>query len=247
MLDVTKGSPKELVDVAGVPVLGRVIAECAASGIEELLIVVAPGKDAIVEYAGPLAGSAGMPARIEFIEQREPRGLADAIRLGRHFADGEPLGVALPDNLFIGDAPGLRQVIDTHVSTGINVVGVVEIFAADAARRGPTAAYSGRLDGDVFHLERVPDKGPRTASFDTGGAASAFTGIGRYVFTSEAFAAMDDVERSLKPGAEVDDIPVMQRLLDAGRLVGRRIRGCFLDVGLPDGHAEANAVLAAAS
>jgi UTP-glucose-1-phosphate uridylyltransferase len=77
----------------------------------------------------------------------------------------------------------------------------------------------------------------------TGGAASAFTGIGRYVFTSEAFAVMDDVERALKPGAELDDIPVMQRLLDAGRLVGRRIRGRFLDVGLPDGHAEANAVL----
>ena len=54
---------------------------------------------------------------------------------------------------------------------------------------------------------------------------------------------MDDVERALKPGAELDDIPVMQRLLDAGRLVGRRIRGRFLDVGLPDGHAEANAVL----
>jgi UTP--glucose-1-phosphate uridylyltransferase len=244
MLGVTKGSPKELIDVAGVPALGRVIAECAASGIEELLIVVAPGKEAIAEYAGPLAGTPGMPSRIGFIEQREPRGLADAIRLGRHFANREPLGVALPDNLFIGDAPGLRQVIDTHVSTGVNVVGVVEIFAADAARRGPTAIYPGRLDGDAFHIERVPDKGARTERFDTGGAASAFTGIGRYVFTSDAFRVIDDVERSLKPGAELDDIPVMQRLLASGRLAGRRIRGRFLDVGLPDGHAEASAILA---
>src|SRR5947209_2730061 len=150
MLGLTKGAPKELIEVAGVPVLGRVIAECGSSGITELLIVIAPGKDAIVDYAGPLAGTPGMPDRIGFIEQHEARGLADAIRLGRHFAEDEPLGVALPDNLFVGDAPGLRQVIDTHEGTGMNVVGVVEIFAADAERRGPTAVYPGRLDGDGF-------------------------------------------------------------------------------------------------
>jgi hypothetical protein len=53
------------------------------------------------------------------------------------------------------------------------------------------------------------------------------------------------VERTLHPGMELDDIPVLQRLLAAERLVGRRIRGRFLDVGLPDGHAEANALLRA--
>jgi UTP--glucose-1-phosphate uridylyltransferase len=247
MLGLTGGSPKELIDVAGVPALGRVIAECAESGVREVLIVVAPGKDAIAEYAGPLAGANGMPERIVFVEQREPRGLADAIRLGRRFAEHEPLGVALPDNLFVGDAPGLRQVIDTHAETGVNVVGMVEIFATEAERRGPTAVYPGRLEADIFRIDRVPDKGARTERFDTGGALSAFTGIGRYVFTSDAFDAIDDVERTLTAGAELDDIPVMQRLLAAKRLVGRRIRGKFLDVGLPDGYAEANKLLASRS
>lgn len=243
MLGVTAGAPKELISVAGVPALGRVIAECAASGIEELLIVVAPGKQAIIDYAGPLAGTNAMPDRIGFIEQRDARGLADAIRHGRDFADGQPLGVALPDNLFVDDRPGLRQVIDTYQQTGVSVVGVVEIFAAEAGRRGPTAVYPGQLDGDLFRIERVPDKGARTERFDTGGAASAFTGIGRYVFTSDTFQVIDEVERSLAPGAELDDIPVVQRLLSRDRLIGRRIRGRFLDVGLPDGLEEANEVL----
>ena len=243
MLGVSGGAPKELISVAGVPALGRVIAECAASGIEELLIVVAPGKHAIVDYAGPLAGTPQMPDRIGFIEQRDARGLADAIRLGRDFADGQPLGVALPDNLFVDDRPGLRQVIDTYEQTSVNVVGVVEIFAAEAGRRGPTAVYPGQLDGDLFRIERVPNKGARTELFNTGGAASAFTGIGRYVFTSDAFQVIDEVERSLAPGAELDDIPVMQRLLSRNRLLGRRIRGRFLDVGLPGGLEEANELL----
>jgi UTP-glucose-1-phosphate uridylyltransferase len=240
MAGLTGGAPKELLVVAGVPVLGRVLAECAASGIEDVLVVVAPGKIAIVDYATTLSGQSGMPRRIEFVEQREPRGLADAIRLARDFALGEPLGVALPDNLFVDGPAALRQVIDTHLRTGINVVGVVEVAAADAERRGPTPVYPGRADGDEFHIERVPDKGARTSRFDTGGASSAYTGIGRYVFMPQAFDVIDEVDRALPSGAELDDIPVMQRLLERQSLIGCRIRGRFLDVGIPEGFREAD-------
>src|SRR4051812_8579723 len=131
MLSLTKGTPKELVEVAGVPIVVRVLEECASSGIDEVLVVIAPGKEAIIERLKPLAGNSGIPARISFAVQHEPRGLADAIRLGRDFADSDPLAVALPDNLFGGDEPALAQVIETHVRTGLNVVSVVEIFATD--------------------------------------------------------------------------------------------------------------------
>jgi UTP-glucose-1-phosphate uridylyltransferase len=244
MLGLTKGTPKELLPVAGTPILGRVARECAASGVTALLIVIAPGKDAITDYIAPLAGTPGMPDHIELVVQPDARGLADAIRLGREFADGGPLGVALPDNLFLDDEPGLRQVSDAYVRMMMSVVGVVEIYASEAARRGPTAVYPGRLDGDLFYIDRVPDKGARSERFNTHGASSAFTGIGRYVFTTDAFDAIDDVERSLISGAELDDIPVMQHLLSRGRLIGRHIHGRFLDVGLPDGHREAEELFA---
>jgi UTP--glucose-1-phosphate uridylyltransferase len=181
-----------------------------------------------------------MPDRIEFAVQAEARGLADAIRLGRDFASGVPLGVALPDNLFVGAAPGMWQVTETYVRTGKSVVAVVEILAEEAERRGPTAVLPGRLDGDEFHIERIPDKGARGARFDTGGAPSSFTGVGRYVFTPELFDTIDEVERALPAGAELDDIPVMQRLLARDRLIGRRIKGRFLDLGLPEGYWEAD-------
>jgi len=245
MLSLTGGAPKELLPVAGVPVVERVARECAESGVSDLLVVVAPGKEAIEERLRPLAGTAGMPARIDFVVQPEARGLADAIRLGRDFAGRSPLAVALPDNLFVGDAPGVAQVAESYARTGKNVVAVVEIFAGEAERRGATSAFPGRLDGDEFHIERIPDKGARTQTFDTGGARSAYTGVGRYVFEPELFAVIDEVERALAPGEELDDVPVMQRLLERGRLIGRRMRGRFLDVGLPEGYREADALLAA--
>jgi UTP--glucose-1-phosphate uridylyltransferase len=149
--------------------------------------------------------------------------------------------VALPDNLFAGAAPGLKQVIDIHADTGKNVVAVVEITAEEAARRGPTSVYPGRVDHSEYVIERVPDKGERGRTFDTGGARSAFTGVGRYVFTADAFEAIDAVEAELEPGEELDDVPVMQRLLEAGALTGRRIDGDFFDVGIVSGYEEADA------
>lgn len=243
MLALTGGAPKELLPVAGVPVLERVVRECAASGITDLLIVIAPDKEAIVDHVDRIAGAPGLPTRIAFAVQREPRGLADAIRHGRAFAGGTPLAVALPDNLFIGAAPGLAQVAETFALTGKSVVAVVEIFADEAARRGPTSIYPGSLRGDEYEIARIPGKGERTATFDTGGAPSAFTGVGRYIFRPEVFDVIDEVEGMLATGAEVDDVPVLQHLLDANALTGRRMLGRFLDVGLPSGYEEANALL----
>jgi UTP--glucose-1-phosphate uridylyltransferase len=246
MLALTGGRAKELLPVGGVPVLGRVLAECAASGIRDALVVIAPGKDDLVAYASALAGRSGFPARVDFAEQREARGLADAIRLGRDYAGSSPLGVALPDNLFLGDEPALAQVLATHAATGLSVVAVVEILAHEAQRRGPTSVLPGELAGDEFRIARIPDKGARGSTFNTAGASSAFTGVGRYVFTPDAFDVIDEVERTLAPGVELDDVPVLQRLLARGRLTGRRIRGRFLDVGLPPGYAEADALFAGA-
>ena len=241
MQSLTQGTAKELLEVAGVPLVVRVLQECAESGIEDALVVISPEKIDIVERLAPLAGNAGMPANISFTVQRVPRGLADAIRLGRGFSCGAPLAVALPDNLFSGAEPGLKQVIDTHLATGKNVVAMVEISAEEASRRGPTSVYPGVLQGSEFVIERIPDKGERGKTFDTGGKKSAFTGVGRYVFTNDAFDAIDAVERTLPEGAELDDVPVMQRLLSAGRLTGRRIEGRFFDVGLVSGYMEASA------
>ncbi len=245
MMALTGGRPKEMIPVAGVPAVERVARECAASGIAELLVVVAPGKDAIVEHLAPLAGTPGMPRTISFAVQPVPRGLADAIRVGRDFAGDDALAVALPDNLFTGEMPAMAQVIETYRAAGASTVAVVELTAAEAASHGATAAYPGTLDGDVYRIASVPGKGDRGATFSTGGAASAFTAVGRYVFTRELWDAIQQVERSLAAGEELDDVPVMRRLLAADRLVGRRLRGRFLDVGVPDGYHEADRLLAA--
>lgn len=246
MAALTGGGAKELMPVAGTPLLLWVLRECAASGIGEVLVVAAPHKRDVIDVARSAAGKKEMPRRVDTVIQREPRGLADAIRHGAGFVGDEPFGVALPDNLFIGDTPGLRQMIDTYHETNKNVVAVVELFPEDAERAGPTAIFPGRLHGDLYEITSIPSKGARGSTFDLKGAPSGFTGVGRYVFVpDELFRTIDEVERHLVRDAELDDVPVMQLLLERGRLIGRRVVGDFLDVGLPVGYKEANERLAA--
>jgi UTP--glucose-1-phosphate uridylyltransferase len=233
-----------MIPVAGRPAIDWVLRECAASGASDVLIVTAPGKEALTEHVHRIAGTPGMPRRCEAVVQHDARGLADAIRLGRDFAAREPLAVALPDNIFVAEQPALWQVMETYQRTGKNVVAIVEIHAEEAARRGPTPVLRGNLHGDDYHLEQIPDKGDRHATFDAQGARRAFTAVGRYVFTPDVFTVIDQVEHALPPGAELDDVPVMQRLLACGELIGRRIIGRFLDIGLPLGYEEASTLLA---
>lgn len=240
MATLTGGRAKELMPVAGKPLLLWVLAECAASGVEEVLVVAAPHKQDVIDVARSAAGKQHMPGRIETVIQHDPRGLADAIRLGKGFAASDPFAVALPDNLFIAEVPALAQLVDANRATGKNVVAVVELFPHDAERAGPTAIYPGKLVGDLFHVAEVPSKGARGSTFDLGGAPSGITAVGRYVFQPEVFDAIDEVDENLTPGAELDDVPVMSLLLERDRLIGRLIAGDFLDVGLPVGYREAN-------
>ena len=149
------------------------------------------------------------------------------------------MAVALPDNLFTGAEPAVSQVIETHEATRKSVVAVVEITAREADRRGPTSIYPGWLEGSEYRIERIPGKGERGRTFDTRGAESAFTGVGRYVFTADVFEAIDEVESRPPAGAELDDVPVLGLLLERNMLTGRFVEGRFYDVGIVSGYEEA--------
>jgi UTP--glucose-1-phosphate uridylyltransferase len=240
-LIVGGSAAKELLPVGGIPLVLRVMEECAASGIREVLIVSAPGKSDLESAVLSAAGCSRMPEKAQVVIQEEARGLADAIRLGRDFAERSVLAVALPDNLFLGDAPALAQLLDVYQETGMSVVAIVALAATNRKRYGPTAIYPGRVDRNQFIIERIPDKGPRDETFDPAGAASAFTGVGRYVFLPEVFVAIDEIEARSPSGKELDDIPVLQLLLGRRSLTGCLVRGDFLDVGLPSGYLDADA------
>jgi hypothetical protein len=181
----------ELLPIGGVPMLEWVVRECAASGTSDLAIVTCRDLDAIRSLIAPRVGSPGFPLRIEFFEGDAT--FAAALVVGRAFAGEAPLGIAMPTHLFVGDAPGLAQVVETYYRTGKNVAGVVGDFPTDEVELAPV-------------LDQV---------------------VGRYLL------AHRDI------GTDLDEAGLLRALVDAHCVIGRRMRGQFLDVTFPEGRAEA--------
>jgi hypothetical protein len=59
------------------------------------------------------------------------------------------------------------------------------------------------------------------------------------VFSGNVLAEFEEVGRSLGPGVELDDVPVLQRLAGRRTLAGVISPAKFFDVGVPEGYREA--------
>jgi UTP--glucose-1-phosphate uridylyltransferase len=236
------GTPKELLPVAGKPLLHWTLEEAAAAGLERAVVVTSPTKPEIAAFLATRG-----PARpaCAVVVQPEPRGLGDAITCARAAVGGDGVAVLLPDNLFGRDCP-MRLVLDAQRRTGHAAVLLAAIAAADAATKGPTGRVRCRARRDgLYDVLDLRSKGPRGDRFDPGPAGSALTAIGRMAFDAAVFDLFEAERAQLSPGAELDDVPVLQALAARGRLVGVPLVGAFYDVGVPEGYAAALAALAA--
>jgi hypothetical protein len=83
----------------------------------------------------------------------------------------------------------------------------------------------------------VADKG--AGRFDTAGDEVAVTPIGRMAFSADLLDEFEEVGRGLPAGAELDDVPVLQRLARREALAGVISPARFFDVGVPEGYRDA--------
>jgi UTP--glucose-1-phosphate uridylyltransferase len=206
MLPATRAVPKELLPLGTTPVIDLVLAELAAAGIAETVLVTAPGKSALETHVARGAVAA------TFVHQPAPRGLGDAVLCAEPVVGAVPFVVALPYALLAPQATAraVRAVASGEVDGAI----VVEHVLPEAAARYAMVA----LDGDGLIGELVEKPGPSWGRGDL--AVSA-----RYVLPSAVFAAL----RATSPGhgGEVQLTDAIAALLADGAR--------FAAVELPDG------------
>ena len=107
---LTRAQPKEMLPILDKPVIHYVVEEAVNSGLDEILIIVGAGKDAIINYFDKNNldekmdeyGFKDLPD-IYFVRQKEQKGLADAIRYGKHFTRGEDFVVLLGDTIYLSN------------------------------------------------------------------------------------------------------------------------------------------------
>jgi UTP-glucose-1-phosphate uridylyltransferase len=236
---ITRWLPKEMLPVALRPLLHWALDEAAEAGLLRAIVITTPQKPLLEAVARGYPG----PIDLEFVTQDRPRGLGDAVLRARDHLTGSPFAVLLPDNLFQGPNP-TSAILSTHRRTGLATVLLAEVSRENAASRGATgrARVETAPDGSLL-VVAVADKGK--GRFDTGGDVRAVTPVGRMVFPAGSLELFEDVGRTLPPGRELDDVPVLQRLARERRLAGVLAQAGFFDVGVPEGYRDAVAAFPA--
>jgi len=192
---LTEDRPKGLVPVAGRPLLAHVFDACLDAGAARLVVVVGYRGGAIREYVG--ATYRGAP--VEYVEQRQRRGLGHAVGLAGPRLSGDAL-VVNGDNVVGGS---LAPLVARHDRADAAATLLVETVDPEAARETGVCAFDGdRLVG----LVEKPDDPPSTTVL-----------AGALVGTPALFDACRDVEPSAR--GEVELPRAVSALLDAGERV----------------------------
>lgn len=103
---LTFTSAKQLVPVANKPVLFYGLEAIVAAGIEEIGIIVGDTAD---EIRAAVGDGTAFGAKITYIPQDAPRGLAHAVLIARDFLGDDPFVMYLGDNLIARGISSLVQ------------------------------------------------------------------------------------------------------------------------------------------
>jgi glucose-1-phosphate thymidylyltransferase len=215
---ITHTSAKQLVPVANKPVLFYGIEAIVAAGIDEIGIIIAPETgDEIRETVGD--GSA-FGARITYILQDEPSGLAHAVLTGEPFLGTDAFVMYLGDNLLQG---GITELVASFRAGAPDAL--ILLTAVDDPENYGVAELDG---GRVVRLVEKPAE-PK----------SDLALVGVYMFT----ATIHDAARAIAPSprGELEITDAIQYLVDAGaRVEPHIVRGWWKDTGRLDDMLEAN-------
>ena len=215
---ITHTSAKQLVPVANKPVLFYGIEALVEAGVTEIGIIIAPETGEEIRAAAGDGSAFG--ARITYIVQDAPRGLAHAVLTAAEFLGDSPFVMYLGDNLL---RDGLRGLVATFESEEPDAL----ILLTPVAE--PQHYGVAELDGErIVRLVEKPKDPPSNLAL-----------VGVYLFTAAIFEAARALEPSWRGELEITE--AIQGLIDDGRTVRSEIvTGWWKDTGQLADMLEAN-------
>ncbi|MCP4852814.1 MAG: glucose-1-phosphate thymidylyltransferase [Actinomycetia bacterium] len=214
---LTHTSAKQLVPIANVPILHYVVADLVGVGITDIGIVVG---DTAAEVMASIGDGSRWGAKVTYIAQDRPLGLAHAVVVAGPFLGDEPFAMYLGDNMFEDSLDGVVDGFDGSTAARLLLARVDDPSAFGVADVAP--------DGTIVGLAEKPEE-----------PASDLALVGVYLFGPRIHEAVRAIEPSARGELEITD--AIQWLLDAGEVVEHRVlEGWWIDTGKKDPLLECN-------
>ena len=251
-LPITKSIPKEILPLVDKPIIQYAVEECAACGIELIIIITSQGKAAIEDYFDKSVGLehilkqrgkedllakishlADLP-NICFVHQKELLGLGHAVLSTKDVVGKEPFVVILPDDLFEQRELVLKKMLKIFDEYQGSVVALRRVEPDEIARYGIIKPK--KVAKNVYQVMDMVEK-PEPSK-----APSNLAIMGRYVLTPEVFQELQST--NLGVGGEIQVTDGLKRLLQRQAIFGYEIEGDYYDAGTIPGWIKATIAMA---
>lgn len=208
---LTKAVSKQLMPVYDKPMIYYPLSTLMLSGIREVLIISTPTD--LPGFKRLLADGSDIGCQIQYAEQPEPNGLAQAFVIGADFIGDDKVALVLGDNIFYGPSFGRQLRANTNPDGAI----VYAYYVNDPERYG--VVTFNESDKAVNIVEK-PVKPP-----------SNYAVPGLYFYDNDVVEIAANLEPSARGEYEITD--VNKAYLEAGKLfVSKMDRGMvWLDTG----------------
>lgn len=219
---ITSTNAKQLIPVAGTPILFQALEAIADAGIFEVGVVTGATGDEVRDAVGD---GSRWGLQVTFIPQEAPLGIAHAVMIAEGFLAHEPFLLYLGDNVLLG---GVARFVDEFEASDADA----HILLAQV--REPEHFGVAVLEGDrVVRLVEKPKE-----------HLSDLALVGVYLFRGSILDACRTLEPSWRGEYEITE--AIQWLLDSGREVrAEMVSGYWKDTGRPEDLLEANRMMLA--
>lgn len=251
-LPVTKAQPKEMMPLVNKPLIQYTVEEAISSGIEQIILVTALGKNAIedyfdrsfeLEYFLAQKGETKLLREMQelsglinvcYIRQKEQLGLGHAVLATRDIIADEPFAVLLPDDIIESKVPVLKQMMGVYEQYGTGILAVHRISAEDTTKYGVIEPKE--ISRHTYQVLSLVEK-PKPVE-----APSNLGIVGRYILTPQIF----DTLEVTPPGKdrEIQLTDALQLLLKQQAIYACEFEGVRYDTGTPLGWLKATVAFA---
>jgi len=253
MLPATKAIPKEMLPVIDRPIIQYIVEECAAAGINEIVMVTHTSKKAIEQHfqtaeeleqslqdkgkeqlLAEVQGTLPQGMKLHYVQQGKAKGLGHAVLCGKEIIGDEPFAVILPDVLIDTNdgTDNLLEMAKAFESSNASQIMVESVAQEDISKFGIVDIDGVKINpGQDAQMKGTVEK----PSIEN--APSNLAVVGRYIFTPTIWSLLEQTGTGV--GGEIQLTDAMDALLRQEPMHAFYMHGCSHDCGNRKGYFDA--------